>query len=72
LCADGLLIDCSTMKGIVVDPTNRTVRAQTGGLWGELDRETQVVGLAAPGGVVSTTGIAGLTLAGGFGWLMRK
>jgi FAD/FMN-containing dehydrogenase len=72
LCADGLLIDCSMMKGILVDPTNRTVRAQTGVLWGELDRETQVFGLATPGGVVSTTGIAGLTLGGGFGWLMRK
>ena len=72
LCADGLLIDCSMMKGIVVDPTNQTVRAQTGVLWGELDRETQAFGLATPGGVVSTTGIAGLTLGGGFGWLMRK
>jgi FAD/FMN-containing dehydrogenase len=72
LCEGGLLIDCSLMKGIQVDPTNRTVRAQTGVQWGEFDRETQVYGLAAPGGVVSTTGIAGLTLGGGFGWLMRK
>src|SRR5215207_139249 len=72
LCADGMLIDCSTMKGFVVDPTNRTVRAQSGVLWGELDRETRAFGLATPGGVVSATGIAGLTLGGGFGWLMRK
>lgn len=68
----GLVIDLSPMKGIQVDPERRIARAQGGVTWGELDRETQVFGLAAPGGVVSTTGIAGLTLGGGVGWLRRK
>lgn len=68
----GLVIDLSAMKGIHVDPKKRTVRAQPGVNWGDLDRETQVFGLATPGGIVSDTGIAGLTLGGGFGWLSRK
>lgn len=71
-CDDGLMIDLSLMKGIHVDPQRRTARAQGGVTWGDLDRETQVFGLAAPGGIVSTTGIAGLTLGGGYGWLRRK
>lgn len=71
-CDGGLVIDLSGMKGIHVDPDKRIARAQSGVTWGELDRETQVFGLAAPGGVVSTTGIAGLTLGGGMGWLRRK
>lgn len=71
-CDDGLMIDLSPMKGIYVDPRRRTVRAQGGVTWGELDRETQLFGLAAPGGIVSTTGIAGLSLGGGYGWLRRK
>jgi FAD/FMN-containing dehydrogenase len=68
----GLLIDLSSMKGIHVDPNRRTVRAQGGVTWAELNRETQLHGLAVTGGVVSTTGIAGLTLGGGLGWLMSK
>jgi FAD/FMN-containing dehydrogenase len=68
----GLMIDLSLMKGIRVDPLARRAWAAGGVTWGELDHETQPFGLAAPGGVVSTTGIAGLTLGGGFGWLRRK
>ena len=60
------------MKGVWVDPEARTARAQAGLTWGELDRETQVFGLAVTGGRVSDTGIAGLTLGGGSGWLERK
>ena len=60
------------MKGIRVDPEARTARAQAGVLLGELDRETQAFGLAASAGIVTHTGIAGLTLGGGIGWLMRK
>jgi FAD/FMN-containing dehydrogenase len=66
------MIDLSLMKGIHVDPTRRTVRAQSGATWADLNRETQLHSLAVTGGVVSTTGIAGLTLGGGFGWLMGK
>src|SRR5262245_17972552 len=69
---DGLVIDLSPMKGIRVDPARRTARAEAGVLWGELDRETQLHGLATVGGIVTHTGIAGLTLGGGIGWLMRK
>ncbi len=68
----GLVIDLSPMKGIHVDPERRTARAQAGVTLGELDRKTQVFGLATPMGVVSETGIAGLTLGGGIGWLRRK
>ncbi len=68
----GVMIDLSLMKGIVVDPKSRSVRAQGGVTWGELNRETQLHGLAVTGGVVSSTGIAGLTLGGGLGWLMGK
>jgi hypothetical protein len=67
-----LVIDLSLMKGIRVDPVTRTVRAQAGVLLGELDKETQAFGLAVPAGIVTTTGLAGLTLGGGIGWLMRK
>lgn len=68
----GLVIDLSLMKGIWVDPRARRARAQGGVTWAELNRETQAHGLATTGGVVSTTGIAGLTLGGGLGWLMAK
>jgi FAD/FMN-containing dehydrogenase len=71
-CDGGLVIDLSPMKGIRVDPANRTARADAGVLWGELDRKTQLHGLATVGGIVSHTGIAGLTLGGGIGWLLRK
>ncbi len=69
VCDGGLMIDVSGMKGIQVDPGARTVRAQAGVTWGDLDAETQAFGLATTGGVISTTGIAGLTLGGGVGWL---
>jgi FAD/FMN-containing dehydrogenase len=68
----GLMIDLAPMKGIHVDPTSRTARAQGGVTWAELNRETQLHGLAVTGGVVSSTGVAGLTLGGGLGWLMGK
>lgn len=68
----GLMIDLMPMKGIHVDPQSRTARAQGGVTWAELNRETQLHGLAVTGGVVSSTGIAGLTLGGGLGWLMGK
>jgi FAD/FMN-containing dehydrogenase len=68
----GLMVDLSPMKGIHVDPGARVARAQGGVLWKELNRETQLHGLATTGGVVSSTGIAGLTLGGGLGWLMPK
>ena len=68
----GLMIDLAGMKGIHVDAGRRTVRSQGGATWADLDRETQLHGLAVTGGAVSTTGIAGLTLGGGIGWLMGK
>jgi FAD/FMN-containing dehydrogenase len=68
----GVMIDLAPMKEIRVDPENRTVRAQGGVTWAELNREMQRYGLAVTGGVVSSTGIAGLTLGGGLGWLMGK
>ena len=72
ICDDGLTIDLSAMKGIRVDPARCTVRAEPGLTIGEFDRETQAFGLATTTGVISTTGIAGLTLGGGLGWLMGK
>ena len=69
---EGLVIDVSPMKGIRVDPAAHTATAQTGLTWREFDRETQVHGLATTGGLVSATGIAGLTLGGGVGWLMGR
>ena len=71
-CDDSVVIDLALMKGIRVDPQARRVIAQGGVTWGELDHETAAFGLATTGGLVSTTGIGGLTLGGGIGWLMRR
>jgi FAD/FMN-containing dehydrogenase len=71
-CDGGMVIDLRLMNGVRVDPRNRTVRAQAGVLLGELDRETQAFGCVVPAGIVTTTGLAGLTLGGGIGWTMRK
>jgi len=72
VCDGGLVIDLSRMKSVRVDPARRTARAEPGLTWGEFDRETQAFGLATTGGQISTTGIAGLTLGGGWGHLARK
>src|SRR5260221_5141636 len=72
VCDGGLMIDLSGMKGIQVDPARRTARAEPGLTWGEFDDETQAFGLATTGGFVPTTGIAGLNLGGGIGFLMRQ
>ena len=72
LCDGGIVIDLAPMKGIRVDPRAGTARAQAGVLLGELDRETQQFGLAVPSGIVTHTGLSGLTLGGGIGWIMRK
>lgn len=72
VCDGGLMLDMSLMRGVWVDPMRRTARAQAGCLLGDVDRETQIHGLAAVLGFVSNTGIAGLTLGGGFGYLTRR
>jgi FAD/FMN-containing dehydrogenase len=72
VCDGGLMIDLSRMKSIRVDPVNGTARAEPGLTWAEFDQETQAFGMAITGGQISTTGIAGVTLGGGWGWLGRK
>jgi FAD/FMN-containing dehydrogenase len=71
-CDDGLVIDLSRLRGVRVDPVDRTARAEAGCTQGDLDHATSAFGLAVPAGIVSTTGIAGLTLGGGHGYLSRQ
>ena len=71
-CDDGLVIDLGHLRGIRVDPAAHTVRAEGGCIWGDVDHATRAFGLATPSGVISTTGVGGLTLGGGIGHLSRR
>src|SRR4029450_10000325 len=72
VCDEGIVVDLSAMRAVRVDPAGRRAWGQGGALWGDVDGETQAQGLGTTGGIVSHTGVAGLTLGGGVGWLMRK
>ena len=72
VCDRGVMIDLSLMRSVCVDPQARRARVEGGCTWGDVDRETQAFGLATPGGLISDTGVAGLTLAGGIGWLRSR
>ena len=72
ICDDGLVIDLSRMKNVHVDPKTGTVRVAPGCVWGDVDHAAHAFGMATPSGIISTTGVAGLTLGGGIGYLTRK
>ena len=71
-CDDGLVIDLSRMKGIRISPADKTVRVEAGCVWGDVDHATHAFGMATPSGFISSTGVAGLTLGGGIGYLTRR